>query len=59
MGAKGDEQHLGHSTDYLLAGAGGGSKRARAEKLGVPVIDLAELERLAAEAEPAAASATT
>jgi DNA ligase (NAD+) len=42
------------STDYLLAGEGGGSKRARAESLGVPVIDLAELERLAA-GEPATA----
>ena len=41
------------STDYVLAGEGGGSKRAKAESLGVPVIDLAELERLAAEAEPA------
>lgn len=37
------------STDYVLAGEGGGSKRSKAEKLGVPVIDLAELERLAAE----------
>jgi DNA ligase (NAD+) len=34
------------STDYLLAGAGGGSKRARAQKLGVPVVDLGELERI-------------
>ena len=37
------------STDYVLAGEGGGSKRSKAETLGVPVIDLAELERLAAE----------
>ncbi len=36
------------STDYLLAGAGGGSKRARAEKLGVPVISEAELADLVA-----------
>jgi DNA ligase (NAD+) len=47
------------STDYVLAGEGGGSKRSKAEELGVPVIDLAELERLAAEAGSAAASATT
>ena len=37
------------STDYVLAGEGGGSKRSKAETLGVPVIDLAELERLATE----------
>src|SRR5205085_284891 len=36
------------STDYLLAGAGGGSKRTRAESLGVPVISQAELEELIA-----------
>ena len=34
-------------TDYVLAGAGGGSKRARAEALGVPVIDIDELARIA------------
>jgi DNA ligase (NAD+) len=36
------------STDYLLAGAGGGSKRAKAEELGVPVISEADLAELAA-----------
>jgi DNA ligase (NAD+) len=40
------------NTDYLLAGAGGGSKRARAEQLGVPVISEADLERLAADPPP-------
>ena len=38
------------STDYVLAGEGGGSKRSKAEALGVPVIDMPELERLAAGA---------
>jgi DNA ligase (NAD+) len=37
------------STDFLLAGEGGGSKRARAEALGVRVIDLEELERMAGQ----------
>ena len=36
------------NTDYLLAGTGGGSKRAKAEELGVPVISEADLERLTA-----------
>jgi DNA ligase (NAD+) len=39
------------STDYLLAGAGGGSKRTRAEKLGVPVISEAELADIVAAGE--------
>lgn len=33
-------------TSYVLAGEGGGSKRDKAEKLGVPVIDEDELERM-------------
>ena len=33
-------------TDYLLAGADAGSKLAKAEKLKVPVIDLAQLRKL-------------
>jgi DNA ligase (NAD+) len=42
------------STDYVLAGEGGGSKRSKAEALGVPVIDTDELDRLAAGARAAA-----
>jgi DNA ligase (NAD+) len=38
------------STDFLLAGDGGGSKRSRAESLGVEVIDLERLEQLAGSA---------
>jgi DNA ligase (NAD+) len=33
-------------TDWLVAGEGGGSKRANAERLGVPIIDEAQLLRL-------------
>ena len=33
------------STDFLLAGGGGGSKRTKAESLGVQVLDLDELEQ--------------
>jgi len=31
------------NTDFLLAGDGGGSKRDKAEKLGIPIIDEATL----------------
>ncbi|MCB1078702.1 MAG: NAD-dependent DNA ligase LigA, partial [Verrucomicrobiae bacterium] len=34
------------NTSYLLAGEGGGSKRDKAETLGVTIIDEAELNRL-------------
>lgn len=33
-------------TDYLLAGHGGGSKRDKAETLGVPVIGEGDLSRM-------------
>jgi DNA ligase (NAD+) len=36
-------------TDYLLAGERAGSKLAKAEKLGVPVVDEAELKRMTGE----------
>ena len=36
-------------TDYLLAGDGGGSKRDKAEKLGVPVIGEGDLQRMIVE----------
>ncbi len=36
---------ISKSTSFLLAGEGGGSKRAKAEKLGVDVIDIEELEQ--------------
>lgn len=49
------EQHGGKlsgsvsaKTDFLLAGAAAGSKLAKAEKLGVPVIDLEQLQRMIA-----------
>ncbi|WP_293372913.1 NAD-dependent DNA ligase LigA [Nevskia sp.] len=40
-------------TDYLLAGEAAGSKLAKAEKLGVPVLDLAALKDLLAPAQAA------
>ncbi len=33
-------------TDFLLAGDGGGSKREKAEQLGIPIIDEAALQRM-------------
>lgn len=36
---------ISSKTSYLLAGEGGGSKRKNAEKLGVPVIDEADLQK--------------
>jgi len=41
-------------TDYLVAGVGGGGKRDKAQKLGVPVIAEVELRRMAGEEQPAA-----
>ena len=46
MGAKVTDS-ISKKTDYLIAGDGGGSKRDKAEQLGVPVVTLEELERLA------------
>jgi DNA ligase (NAD+) len=43
LGAKVTDS-VSKKTDYLVAGEGGGSKRDRAEKLGVPVVTLQELE---------------
>jgi DNA ligase (NAD+) len=42
MGAKVTDS-VSKKTDYLIAGEGGGSKREKAEKLGVPVVTLEEL----------------
>jgi len=47
---------LSSKTDYLLAGEGGGSKRNKAQTLGVPVVSEGDLQKLienpAAEAQP-------
>jgi DNA ligase (NAD+) len=39
-------------TDWLVAGEGGGSKRANAERLGVPIIDEAALLELIEHGPP-------
>jgi DNA ligase (NAD+) len=44
LGAKVTDS-VSKKTDYLVAGEGGGSKREKAEKLGVPVVTLDELEQ--------------
>jgi DNA ligase (NAD+) len=43
MGAKVTDS-ISKKTNYLIAGEGGGSKREKAEQLGVPVVTLEELE---------------
>jgi DNA ligase (NAD+) len=43
LGAKVTDS-VSKKTDFLIAGEGGGSKREKAEKLGVPVVTLEELE---------------
>jgi DNA ligase (NAD+) len=42
LGAKVTDS-ISKKTDYLVAGEGGGSKREKAETLGVPVVTLEEL----------------
>ena len=41
---RGRTDSISKKTDYLIAGEGGGSKREKAEQLGVPVVTLEELE---------------
>ena len=43
---------ISKSTSYLVAGEGGGSKREKAAKLGIPVIDEAALLRMMEGGEP-------
>ncbi len=47
-----------NSTSYLLAGTGGGSKRTKAEKLGIPIISEADIERMMRTEEQPAETVT-
>ena len=46
------------STSYLLAGTGGGSKRAKAEKLGIRIISEADIEQMMHGSEQPTEAAT-
>ena len=37
---------VGSSTNYLIAGAGSGSKSEKAKKLGISIIDIEELKKI-------------
>jgi DNA ligase (NAD+) len=43
---------VSRSTDYVIAGEAAGSKRRKAEELGIPILDETGMERLLAEGPP-------